>query len=405
MLRLFFKTFRENANTSFRLTIDGKSVSFFKEWETSVQEVKNSVFDPARKYGMFQCEDDRFYYNIWVGVRAMRRYDIEDLPTDYSEIEDVITILRNLCANDDVRYWYVINWLNALINGRKTGKCLCFVNAAGGVGKGTFWNRFIYKYVVGSEMSYSTQDKNDIVGQFNGRAIENNLLLIFDEANYTIDEFDAVKNITSERIVSVNDKHVKQRDIESFVNLVMLSNRLVPGLDDRRMIYLIPNAEFSSNDILEKFNEELDKAVTGNAVHKQLERKACMFVKYVREMSAKNPVNLNKKPRTCYSTVITYDDEYVQCIDGCMFDIYKSMEDKRKKSVPQEEVINIIKTQFEKNVMNMFDINTCHTTLLEKLGFKLGVYSSMRQMSYIIPSQETFNNLLSKHQTIIETNM
>ncbi len=410
-----YNNFRNSANTDYKLNVSknlaGDNIycndGFFNIWCRATVAAKSIIFNPTRKYGMVKAGDDTNHYNIWVGCRGTRYSDIGSLGDDFTGIEDILTVLRNLCANDDERYHYVINWINAVVSGVKTGKCLCFVNAAGGVGKGTFWNRFMYKYIVGKEMSYTTQEKNDIVGQFNGRAIENNLLLVFDEASYTQDEFNAIKNITSEETVSIADKNVKQRDIESFVNLVMLSNNLVPGLDDRRMVYLIPNPDFKDNEILEQFNKDLSHP-EDSIGHKLMEHRAGLFLRYVRDMASKHPVNLTKKPRADYQIYVTYSDDYVRHIAETMNDIRNLLQaDGRRKSVDQTQVRGLIRRNFMRDMTAEFCDDTCHITLLDKLGFKegVGVETSIRIPTYIIPTIEQFNQAIKKHATIHETNM
>ena len=396
-VRWDLQSYEQTCNKDFILYPDGKRAKFFDNWRLNIKHRKAArglTFNPNQKYGFLPNK----IYNMWCGVRATRETDITTIGDFNGYLDSILKILWNLSDYNDEMYTYIINWIHAIMNGKKTGKILAFVNSPGGCGKGTFWNKFMYHFVIGNNISYITQNKADIVGNFNGSAIENNLLLVFDEAMYTANEFEFIKSISTETTTSVADKNVKQHNVDNYVNMVMLSNHRVYGLDDRRMVYIVPSKKMVNDlDFWKDINTKLSSD-TNSPYYADMKKTACAFVKYVRDYVEVKPYNINISPECKYKKSVHSAPPMIQSIDRSMVEFRTQLKkDNRYKSIPQREVMDIVRSMFEEQFKKHdFNNGTCHNTLLS-LGFKESKHGITHVDSYTIPDATEYESVVKEY--------
>jgi hypothetical protein len=78
-------------------------------------------------------------------------------------------VVWHLCAENQAWYDYYSQWEWDIINGRKTGKMMCFVNSDGGIGKGAIFTTFLFSHILGDDICYkSTGEAKEVLGDFTG---------------------------------------------------------------------------------------------------------------------------------------------------------------------------------------------------------------------------------------------
>jgi len=140
------------------------------------------------------------------------------------------------------------------------------VQGKGGVGKDTFFDEVVGK-ILGATHYYSTKSpENDVFAKFNS-AMENKLVIKFEEANFhtNASNKEKLKGVITEERTNIEHKGMKPYRIQNLINIVMTTNNRVPAVieetGDRRLV-LLKASEERMND--RKFFGQLRERMSQN---------------------------------------------------------------------------------------------------------------------------------------------
>jgi hypothetical protein len=393
-----FTDFQLLTNKDFDVFPNKKHPSFVDAWIKNKRKhirAEKTTFNPSLPSGIIKRGGETIY-NLWCGIKATRDYDVFNIDLDNNincgYLHEMLELLETLSGDPEL-FDYNNRWCADLVNGRKIGTCLAFVNAPAGCGKGTFWINFMIQWVLGREICYVTQASNDLVGHFNG-AIENVLLFVTDEAVFTLEKFEGVKHVVSELQSSVNSKGVNQRQIDNFVNLVMLSNNPCPGMDDRRVAASKPQITFVGN---EKYWDRMAARMSAaefTPEYTEMQKTAAALVLWWRRYREKHTKGINKVPTKNHQKSVHRSTPIVRYINESLDEIRKLLAN-GARSVKQQDVIDTVQKTHTERGGGTFEHPSCHDHLL-RLGFEEGTVkiAGRKHDSYTIPSDEVFQEKL-----------
>lgn len=197
--------------------------------------------------------------------------------------------IKNLCGNDEKIYFYLVQWLAFMVQQRKQPMVALVFQSKDGVGKDLFW-AFIYDFIIGRKMVSVPSDLSDVIGRFTGTTLENKLLVHINEVSGkdTFAGNDKIKAlIAGQKIIKIENKNEKGRDITNNLGFVFLSNNENPVRiteSDRRFCAIECSNEWvekKSKERFEYFNKLAD-ILSNNQEH--AERLAVIFYNVLNTM-------------------------------------------------------------------------------------------------------------------------
>lgn len=177
---------------------------------------------------------------------------------DVELLDDVLGFFkRQLCDNHEEFYQYMLKWMAFVVQnvGQKT-RVVPIFKSKQGIGKGFFWTWF-GKCIIGNKYYHSETDMQNVLGHFNSLT-ENRLLILCDEIGFrdTKDDQNKLKNLISEKDMSITKKGVDSKKCDSFVNYVCATNNDLPFTitpDDRRFTGIESKASRLSTEDARKY--------------------------------------------------------------------------------------------------------------------------------------------------------
>ena len=178
------------------------------------------VFKPY-DYGLKKHER-----NTFSGFQAQYKdtYDIE-------YIKPIINHIREVLADrNEYVFKYIMTWLWRIINEpwNKTGIFLLFYGQQG-TGK-TIFADFLIEYVFGKNLSFSTNGIKPLTQRFNGCTMSklfcccNELSTINESGNNWHAGFDSMKNLITDKLISVEKKGMEHIMVENHINFMGTTN-------------------------------------------------------------------------------------------------------------------------------------------------------------------------------------
>lgn len=229
---------------------------YFDFWlrHLGARTVKRLVFDPQNKHN--EAEE----FNMFVGLRIERTFDLESITLDASKIDLVLNLLYEVFADGRKElYDYMLRWLRAVvIEKRKTGVAWVIYDSAQGVGKGCFVNEFLGRLLIGGDERgqrgvYSQiSDIEKIVGKFNDLSV-NRLLINADECSSfggAYKQNNRLKNIITEPTRDWEQKGLDALVIDDYANFIFTTNTSDPvkvECGDRRFLVARPNDKYKGD--------------------------------------------------------------------------------------------------------------------------------------------------------------
>jgi len=164
--------------------------------------------------------------NTWIGFQAEKRdsYDI-----DY--IQPIINHIKDVLADGDIDIFkYIMSWMWQMIvqPQKKTGIFLLFYGDQG-TGK-TIIADFLIEHVIGKNLSFSTNGIKPLTQRFNGCTMSkifcccNELSSISDSGSNWHAGFDSMKNLITDKLISVEKKGLEHIMIDNHINFMGTTN-------------------------------------------------------------------------------------------------------------------------------------------------------------------------------------
>jgi hypothetical protein len=188
---------------------------FVEKWrKENDNELYMLSMRPDMPIGEFVNESGIKCWNTFTG------WNTEPQKKDFPNIKDYL--YRIICNSDDANYQYLLKWLSKIISNPKSkSEVALALMGIQGTGKNTMY--YILNKIMGSKYCYTTSEKEDITGKFNGW-LNDNILIFFDEAGLQKPEYNKIKQWISQDEVSIQYK-CKDSSIEkNFSNFMLATN-------------------------------------------------------------------------------------------------------------------------------------------------------------------------------------
>jgi hypothetical protein len=207
--------FKKNQWFSFNTIKKILPEKFVEKWR---KENDNELFmlsmRPDMSIGEFENEDGIKCRNTFMG------WNIKPEKRDFPHIRDYL--YRIICNSDNTNYDYLLKWLSKVISNpqSKSGVSVALMGLQG-TGKSTIYH--IIKKIMGNKYCYTTSEKEDITGKFNGW-LNDSLLVFFDEAGLQKTEYNKIKQWISQDYVSIQYKCKDSSTEKNFSNFLLATN-------------------------------------------------------------------------------------------------------------------------------------------------------------------------------------
>jgi hypothetical protein len=169
---------------------------------------------------------------------------------DLSSFYEILNIIGNHDAG--VVEW-LVKWCGHIIQkpSQKTNVCIV-VQGKQGVGKDTFFDAVVGGILGKSHYFSTTSPENNVFAKFNS-AIENRIVVKFEEANFHTNNAnkEKLKGLITGDDIPIEHKGMKTYTIKNVVNVVMTTNNQVPVVleDEERRMVLLKASEERRNDL------------------------------------------------------------------------------------------------------------------------------------------------------------
>ena len=285
------------------------------------------VFKPMG-YGLKRHEK-----NTFSGFEA----EIED---DYNEdlIRPILHHIREVLANgNEEHYRYIMSWFWRILNEpwNKTQIFLLFYGEQG-TGK-TIIADFLIEYIIGKNLSFSTNGIKPLTQRFNGCTMSkifcccNELSTISDTGSNWHAGFDSMKNLITDKLISVEKKGLEHIMIENHINFMGTTNNpnaiKVEKGDRRYACFEVSNKYKGDYEYFDKLGESMK--LGGND-----------FLTYMTEIYPKEDlVNLRKIPTTQFRKNLMENSKTPvdRFIDDLLSDDY-TMDERKWISKEEKEI-------------------------------------------------------------------
>ena len=209
---------------------------------------------------------DFFSYFNGYNYRLMESVDMTKIDLYLKHIREVIA------DNDEIVYNFILDWVSFIFQNISGKTGIAFViTGKQGTGKNIFTNEICNLMKRYSNPNVSNID--NVIGKFNV-AIENMKLIVCNEmtsaeTNKYLNS-DALKTVTTENVLDINQKNEPVRTIENVVNLIFVSNHFVPvkvDEDDRRY-FMVETSDKYKGDF--GYFDRLVKSFEADGFHENL---------------------------------------------------------------------------------------------------------------------------------------
>ena len=193
----------------------------------------------------FLVKGSKFYSENPQIFSVFRGYDRNLLKSiNYEIIQPFLDHLLNIvCGNDKKCYEYFLDWMSFILQ-NPDGKTGVVPVLIGSPGSGKNITTDVFCNLLGIYANSNIANMSDVVGNFNS-IIEGIKLAVLNEVKPVSSsrkvDFDVLKSLISEKMFTMNAKFEKQKVIQSYLNLIMISNHFIPIRiegDDRRYFVL-----------------------------------------------------------------------------------------------------------------------------------------------------------------------
>lgn len=204
-----------------------------KKYPQLVRSYNKFVFHP---YTPLQppCKEivNKRNFNVFTGYETRVNGEwLKQEEVDMSFVEPLLYHLKEvLCAGCEESFQFMLKWCQILFKEprRRTRSIPVFVSEGEQVGgKGTFFNEFLSKLILGDNMAGYENGLDFLSKNFNPQ-LEGRLLTVCEEATTADGSFHSLhaklKSQSTESLISINDKNVKAKTVENYNNFVVLSN-------------------------------------------------------------------------------------------------------------------------------------------------------------------------------------
>ena len=227
---------------------------FIKQWlsDPNIREYQRVEFAPK-----VNLPDDVF--NLFRGFANVPREG-----GDLSSFYEIINIIAN---NDPNVAQWIVKWLAHIVQKPYKPTQVCIVvQGDGGVGKDTFFD-VVVGGILGDTHYFSTSaPEDDIFAKFNS-AIENRIVVKFEEANFhtNASNKDKLKGVITKVKLKIEHKGMKPYSVDNLINVVMTTNNRGPVVmeetGDRRLVLLKASNDRKNDRV---YFGELRKRLTDN---------------------------------------------------------------------------------------------------------------------------------------------
>lgn len=397
-----------------------KKQDFLKAWEAHSTVYDAFTMTPNKPFGPYVIKSGKsksMVYNLWAGIYSKINYDAlddRDISTEDDDLDFMWDLIRAMCNDDDQIHKYFLNWLWLTMNGRKTGKVICLINSAGGIGKGVLLE-FLRNAVFGPHVS-CRETRDSILGCFNG-SLQDRLFVMMDEIEtLRHDEVQRLKSLVTESSITIHRKNETAiTSDDNYLNFIITSNFPFHH-EDRRFVKIQPSDRLQDTAKLIQFAETKKDSVWYDNI-------SVKFWVRVREYVKNNPVHVNKVPKTNDPRGMMNASREMVAFDRVMCIKYQAagVETKKVKKgevakVPEVSVdtaVKIYQGEIDREVAEEFaktspgekfnhkTFNHLLTTTF-KVVWKTEVKARAREMVGIMPSYKEYNNILMKKKWMSE---
>ena len=272
-----------------------KNQDFLRAWEAHSTVYDALTMMPNKPFGPYTTKSGKAefkLFNLWAGIYSKINYDaLDDKNIDLvdEDLEFVWDLIKAMCNDDDQIHRYFLNWLWLTMNGRKTGKVICLINSAGGIGKGVLLD-FLRNCVFGTHVS-GRETRDSILGCFNG-SLQDKLFVMMDEIEtLRHDEVQRLKSLITETSITIHKKNeTATTSDDNYLNFIITSNFPFHH-DDRRFVKIQPSDRLKDTVELIQFAEKEKKEEWRDAIGVKFWLRVCEYVNT-------NPIHINKVPKT-----------------------------------------------------------------------------------------------------------
>ena len=247
-LNLWYQQPKTTYHTNGVPTIKIVPAKFYKVWkeDTHLRVYHRLDFIPPSKN--HECPRD--VYNLWKG------YDVSTYTTKKDMNDDVKKVLnfikKVVCDDKDNIYEYIVNWIANLFQqpAEKPKVAICLI---GNQGDGKSYFTELLANMLGSCMSYTTQNAQEYFDRFDGTARLNKMLCVFNEINF--DQMgknaDTLKGYITDETIRHEKKGIDPINVALYARYIFTTNNNMPLKiedKDRRFVVLRVSSCYNSPD-------------------------------------------------------------------------------------------------------------------------------------------------------------
>ncbi len=214
---------------------EGKMVGTFSEWKVDPERKVFSkiVFKPYNIYNDAEVKKNNMDGSI---INTFDGFDSVKLPDEELETEEAKQIITtflefidDVITNDDEELRsHIINFMAHLIQyPDKLVEVIHVFKSLEGAGKDTFIE--IISMMLGERYVYSTEDQNEIFGNYN-EVMDGKLILVFNEASGSDSNKnkEKIKGLSTAKKTNIKKKYANTKTVDSFLRIFFFSNSNKP---------------------------------------------------------------------------------------------------------------------------------------------------------------------------------
>jgi len=239
---------------------------------------KDNEYAPMTKSDLIQNEEDNLlgdgepFIKRWLADPSKKEYlrvdfapkinlpdnvfnlfkGFANVPMEGGDLSSFYEILNIIGNHDAGVVEWLVKWFAHIVQkpSQKTNVCIV-VQGKQGVGKDTFFDAVVGGVLGKSHYFSTTSPENNVFAKFNS-AIENRIVVKFEEANFHTNNAnkEKLKGLITGDDIPIEHKGMKTYTIKNVVNVVMTTNNQVPVVleDEERRMVLLKASEERRND-------------------------------------------------------------------------------------------------------------------------------------------------------------
>tara|TARA_R100001198_G_C5236815_1_gene214594 strand:+ start:477 stop:2645 length:2169 start_codon:yes stop_codon:yes gene_type:complete len=195
--------------------------------------------EDKRRYDRFECfpvDCPENVYNTWLKFNGEILSEVGVCEEEYCKdaLAYFLNLIKILCNNEDKVYEFVLLWLAQLIQYPTTKSIQLNFISQEGCGKGTFL-RFLRKMLGDKKVFEPEKPQDEVFGTYNP-SMESAYLVVFNEANKSkfYNSNDMVKQLITDPKITIKEKYVKNKIINSYHRFMIFSNHAEPSTKNKR---------------------------------------------------------------------------------------------------------------------------------------------------------------------------